>query len=187
MAQTMTGLLRADIIKHVTELYFPEEINETIWNTLPQIWTDYLDATVGEPPAGVFVPEVTIKLVTKNPKIEIFMQENWNRSNFKGREAYFPFCSPEYAYSRSGLSLDLDNCPISMLRDAVTALADLYSEKRAFKTALNSELLKAPSVEAFLKRFPEMKGALSPWIEDSIMDLPVECNINMEEIAFAAV
>ena len=41
MAQPMTGWLREAIVKHVTEIYFPSDIDEMIWNTLPKIWTDY--------------------------------------------------------------------------------------------------------------------------------------------------
>ena len=187
MAQTMTGQLREDITRHVTEIYFPEELNERIWETIPQIWSEYLDTTIGKPPAGVRIPEVNIYLTTRNPKIERFMKDKWNRNTFKGRRAFFPFCSPTEHSSGTALELDLDNCPIAQLRDTITALADIHSEKRAFKTALNSELLKTPSVEAFLKKFPEMKGAMAPWIKDSIVDLPVECTINMEKIAFEAV
>lgn len=183
MAQPMTGWLREAIVKHVTEIYFPSDIDEMIWNTLPKIWTDYLDETVGEPPAGAYLPNATIYLVSSNPKIKRFCDEEWNRRSFDGRPAHFPFCLPSDS-SLSSLRLNLDSCPISQLKDTITALADMYSEKCAFMTALNSELLKSPSVEAFLKRFPEIKGAMTPWIKDAIEDLPVECVINMDEISF---
>ena len=185
MAQTMTGLLREDIKKHVTEIYFPSDIDEMIWRTIPKIWTDYLDETVGKPPAGVHIDSTTIYLVSSNPKIEKLRKEQWNRRSFTGRIAHFPFCS--HTSSGVSLELNLDICPISQLRDTIMALADMYSERCTFVTALNSELLKSPSVEAFLKRFPEMKGALAPWVADAIEDLPVECTINMDEISFEPV
>ena len=98
MAQTMTGQLREDITRHVTEIYFPEELNERIWDTIPQIWSEYLDTTIGKPPVGARIPEVNIYITTRNPKIERFMKDRWTRNTFKGRRAFFPFCSPtEYS------------------------------------------------------------------------------------------
>lgn len=181
MAMNMTRERRFYIIKHVLDIYFPSGIEESIWNTLPGIWEDYLLETVGPVPKGVNIPKVSIKIVTKDPKLKRFLESNYTFRYFWGTAATFPFCTAQGDLDSTYI-LDFDNCPIGRLRDTLTALADLYNEKADFETALNSELLKAPSVETFLKRFPEMKASMTPWVKDVVADLPVECEINMEEI-----
>lgn len=181
MATSMTGTIAYDISTHITETYFPEEVVTSIWNTLPTIWKDYLDNAVGKPTA--YTKEVSIYIKSKDQRVTAIL-DDWRYANFTGRFVSLPFCRPENL--GTCCYLDLDMCPITDLRETLYVLGDLMIERNAFKTALNSELMKAPSVETFAKRFPRLKPALSDWLGEGITDLPVAVDLDMESLTNSA-
>lgn len=183
MATNMTRTLANKILRHVMEIYFPTEVPETIWNTLTSMWNSYLDTALGKP--TIPVPDTNIFIVSKDPRVEA-LKRDWARAIFEGRFASLPFCRPRDTSPSMGCELDLDICPISELKETILVMGDLMSERAAFRVALESELMKAPSLETFAKRFPRLKPALSDWLGEGVTDLPVSVTIDMESLSETA-
>ena len=183
MATAMTRTLANKVLRHVMEIYFPREVPETIWNGLSSMWDNYLDEALGKP--NTYVPDTRIFIVSKDPKVEA-LKKDWGHTAFEGRFASLPFCRPMDSSPTMGCELDLDICPISELKETIIVMGDLMSERSAFRIALESELMKAPSLETFAKRFPRLKPALSDWLGEGITDLPVSVVIDMENLSETA-
>lgn len=184
MATNLTIALRNNIERHIVDLFFPEETIIKLNSSLDTLWESYLDENFGNP------LKVSTCDYMANYCISFSKDKEMGRKysllhqsiSFYGRFVNLPFCSDkDFPY----VCIDIDKCPITNFRNTVIALINFQFERKIFSTALYSELLKNNSVEAFAKKFPNLKGSLSPWLEDSITDLPVECSIDLDSVGMS--
>ena len=191
--------LRQDIIKHVNEVFFPQEVDETVLNSLRQLFMDYITSSYGSmhpftrptmAPRWLFLTPMDGILDPIPLPVPEFAQ---------GFAVPFIKLTPELApleNRRSSFSMDhneklsrivLDICPIPGFADTAEALFSFRRDSLKLKCFLSTELRKSATTESFLKKFPEMKPVMSPWVEDEILDLPVTADIDMGSITFDAV
>lgn len=179
MATSLSQSLRPKIVKHVTEIYFPKDVDEAIRRQLTLIFEDYLDKAVGKLPST---------LMGSTCSYTAYVGSNKDASDvsisFTARKVSLPFIESCSFYS--GGYINIEACPIEGLRQAVLALASFKEERSQLETLLMSELLKTASVESFLKKFPELKASMAPFLPDVVLDLPEEVDINTEAISSAA-
>lgn len=185
MATNLTLQLRNDITKQVTELFFPEGTCFKLKSYLRTLWKSYLDENFG---CLSFVEEYRYSFsFSKDNEMQkkwhFFLASNHRFFAFSERFVNLPFCSLDEG--KKHIYIDIDKCPLTNFRNMVIALINFSYERQLFSVALYSELSKSSSLEAFARKFPNLKGALSLWLEDSIVDLPVECSIDLNSVGMS--
>lgn len=188
--------IREDIIKHVNEVFFPKEVDETVLNSLQQLFEDYIKESYGSlNPFGKGAPR-WLFLTPMDGLLDPICLDV--RCFADGFAVPFVKLTPELAPlgRRSGYSnyrndrlyrVVLEACPIPGFADMAEALYSFRRDSLKLKGFLSTELRKSATTESFLKKFPEMKPVMSPWVEDEILDLPVTADIDMSSITFDAV
>ena len=191
--------LRQDIIKHVNEVFFPQEVDETVLNSLRQLFMDDITSSYGS--MHPFVrPTMAPRWLFLTPRDGILDPIPLPVPEFaQGFAVPFIKLTPELApleNRRVSFSMDhneklsrvvLEICPIPGFADTAEALFSFRRDSLKLKCFLSTELRKSATTESFLKKFPEMKPVMSPWVEDEILDLPVTVDIDMGSITFDAV
>ena len=195
--------LRADIIMHVNEVFFPKEVDETVMDSLRQLFMDYIASSYGS--MHPFVqPTVSPRWLFLTPMDGILDPICLRVPQFdEGFSVPFVKLTPELAplENRGGFfgssynkerneklsRIVLEMCPIPGFADTAEALYSFRRDSLKLKCFLSTELRKSATTESFLKKFPEMKPLMSPWVKDEILDLPMAADIDMGSITFDAV
>ena len=191
--------LRQDIIKHVNEVFFPGEVDETVLKSLRRLFMDYIASSYGSmhpfyrptqpsrwlfltPMDGILdpiclpVPQFSAGFSVPFVKLTPELAPLENRFNYSSRE-----------HNQRLSRIVLEMCPIPGFADMAEALYSFRRESIKLKCFLSTELRKSATTESFLKKFPEMKPVMSPWVKDEILDLPMAAEIDMSSITFDAV
>ena len=166
--------IRRDIVSQILSIYYPDDIAMQTINQVATMWNEYLDDNIGKLPSNMKgTLDVSIY-------IEGMPNTSFSFTSFTGRFASLPFL--EWKYDNRFV-LDLNKCPISSIRLACQSLDKFMQDKDELETALWSELLKHGRLNPVLNDFPELKGPLSRYLDETVIDLPVEVEIDMEDIS----
>lgn len=186
---------RSCIIRHVTELFFPQEVNEAVLASINTMLVDYISTAFSN--MDPFVKGTDDKNVYLVPADGILSPIPLDLPRFRdGFGVPFIRETPELAYFSQNRRSDkkvfplrviTEFCPISGFADTVEALYSFRREKKTLECLLATELRRSATTESFLKKHPDMKTVMSPWVENEILDLPLEANIDMTSIGFDAI
>ena len=164
--------LRSQLVKHASELYFPQETIDLATRSLDEMFHAYLEDTFG--PAPPYMTQrgdhllMTYKVQDKDAYVSF--QAPWVR---------LPFVSSD---ENADMYIDIHACPIPGFRECAEGLLSFLRQKQEFHESLSGELLRFATTETFLRRFPSLSGAFAEIIEPDTVDLPVTVDIDMEEI-----
>lgn len=155
--------LRAQLVDHVTELYFPAETEDLATVSLRDMFQTYLKDTFG--PAPFYMP------------VKYSVRDRWNNVLFSAPWAKLPFVTLDA--SQKVYVIDLDSCPVPGFTETARALLLFLRQKNNFYASLSGELLRYATTETFLRRFPILGGAFAEVIEPEAVDLPVAVTLDM--------
>lgn len=179
--------LRLKVTKHVSEIFFPQELDDTIVCSLRDMFTDYVEKAYGD--ADPFQPGLTFEWLYIIPDDGISQPISLICNIFR-KDFALPFVKNDPELNRvlqknqllHEKVLDIEQCPIPGFSETAKALFSFRREKMELETLLASELRKSAFVETFLKKYPEMKPLMIPWAPEIIPDLPDEVDIDINSI-----
>ena len=165
--------LRDQLVKHASELYFPQETIDLATRSLYAMFSAYLEDTFGPAPPYMTQGSAQLKMIYKvqDKDVSASFQAPWVRLPFVSSDA-----NGDYMY------IDIHACPIPGFRECAEGLLSFLRQKQDFHESLSGELLRFATTETFLRRFPSLSGAFAQIIEPETVDLPVVVEIDMESI-----
>ena len=183
----ISSQMRDDIVTHVVSLLYPTTGTVVLANQMKSFFLEYFKDNFGN---GTLPDEIehdnsaAYYIRTENDNVFFlfngpYVTMPWIEEEFSTSESYNPHYTYKYAIR---LYINLETCPISKLRYIANKFMKTNMEKIEFKTLLFSELMKAHNMEAFTKKFPEMKPLLTPFLEDEVSDLPEEILVDCDSI-----
>lgn len=179
---------RDSIVRHVTEIFFPTEVDQAVMTSISSLLKEYICSVYDDSnPFGSKVNQDESGWLYIVPGDGIVDAFDISLPRFCADFAV-PFIKrcPElktYCGGSAKYVLLLDVCPVPGLKDAVDALCSFRYERKKLSSMFASELRKSATTESFLKKFPGFKTVMAPWVEETVLDLPVTADLDMSAIS----